>query len=155
MTCPHCQALITDSPHFCPECGRALHPPRAVSTPPAASSSPSLRLPTLHGFTTARTDHWILGALGLLVLSLFLPLISIPSLPQASVAISTSPWLALLMGIVLAILLIYTAFLLKRPAWWPAVLRWSAAGHHGERPHRGPAPQCRDDAAQSPSGSYQ
>lgn len=118
MLCPHCQAPLVPQQKFCSTCGT----PVIQVTP----STPRAAIPFPMAFTTESRDFWTLGAMGLLALSFFLPMITGPYISRSTAPITAGSmaWIGLL-----GLLAIMTATALPRfrPVQWPLMSRWLSA----------------------------
>ncbi len=119
MQCPHCQAPLVPQQKFCSTCGTPVTPAGSKHAPLHALTGPIT-------FTTASRDFWTLGALGLLVLSFFLPMIAGPYISSSTAPITAGSmaWIGLL-G--LLAVMTATAFPRFRPVQWLLISRWISA----------------------------
>lgn len=129
MQCTHCLALLAPQRKFCSTCGTPVIAPVPPSAPRGAISFPTF--PTCPmTFTTESRDFWTLGALGLLVLSFFLPMIAGPYISSSTAPINTGTmaWIGLL-----GLLAVITATALPRfrPVKWLMINRWLSAAAVG------------------------
>lgn len=125
MLC-ECGTPLRPGQAFCGQCGRAV--PQAAEE---SAVSLSRNTAPLTGFampfalTTQTDDFWKLGALAVLLLSLFFPAVSLPAgLALSPIQLGLWAWLAVLIVLALAAL---TAVPAWRPRPWPAIERFLSA----------------------------
>jgi len=125
MNCPQCGKTIRAGQSFCGQCGATLQM-ASGQTPPIPSSPPS-RPATLGtiAFTSNVQDYWRLGALALLLISTFIPAVSLPDgLAFSVIQLGFVGVLAILIILALAAL---TAIPSWRPSFWGPLERFLSA----------------------------
>ena len=127
MTC-ECGTPVRPGQAFCGQCGRAV--PETAPSPSPTPGSP-VTIPTVlpTGLATDSRDLWKLGSLAVLLLSLFLPIVSLPA--GISLTVLRFGALAWIGGLALLVLATLTAVPAWRPPFWPVLERFFSAAAVG------------------------
>ena len=127
MNCTQCGATLRAGQAFCGQCGATAQMAAGQTAPglpanPAAGPS-TVTIPV--ALTTNVHDFWRLGLLGVLLLSVFVPAVSLPAgLAFSVIQLGFVGWLAVLVILALAAL---TAIPSWRPSIWGSVERFVSA----------------------------
>lgn len=127
MTCSQCGVPVRPGQSFCGQCGTALTaqvPSPDATVPHASSASMSINFPAI-SFTADFDDYMRLGALAVLLISVFLPAVSLPNgLGFSLIRLGFLGWLAI-------VIILAFAAETAVPAWrlsqWSAIARFVSA----------------------------
>lgn len=131
MNCLECGAAVHDGQAFCGKCGTAVPTQAAPLASPQTSSSSQPVLPSIGSvtLTTQVGDFWKLGSLAVILLSLFLPAVSLPAgLAVSPLRLGFFAWIAVLVVLGLGALTAVPAWRIKG---WSDVERFLSAAFLG------------------------
>ena len=128
MNCSECGAAIRTGQSFCGQCGTALQAVVGQNSN-GGSNSTTRSMPTSAlapiAITSDPQDFWRLGALGVLLISTFVPAISLPGgLSLSVIQLGLFGWLAVLVILALGAV---TAVPSWRPGFWGPLERFVSA----------------------------
>ncbi len=125
MNCPQCGVPIRAGQSFCGQCGATLQMAAGQTSPVSSAVPPSPSISGTIAFTTQVDDYWRLGALALLLISTFIPAVSLPGgLAFSVIQLGVVGVLAILIILALAAV---TAIPSWRPSFWGPLERFLSA----------------------------